>query len=611
MCNADFRVGQWHVCPGEGRLRRNGDVRRLQPKVMAVLCRLAQARGEMVPREQLLTDVWKGRAMSDEPLHRCIAELRSAFSDCRQPFIETLPRRGYRLVPPVIADDRFRGRAGWLSVAAAALLLGLTGTLTMQQVFSRPASQARVLVMPLANHSGADYQLLADGLTDELIVAITQRLDLPVMSRSTTFSLKDSNAKPADLREQLGVDLLVEGTIRLVDAQLRITIRLVDAVNERHLMTKEFEQPAEIAAELLQDIAREIAHQIGRASTAPDILASSSPLKFPVYQQLLEAKQLLRRRNESDVRKAVAQLESVLAAVPDHADAHAHMAAAYYALRNIDERLPLYDSQIDAHLARTLSLDARHPLALALQAVLIQQDDPLRAMQLLETVVTNDPAQLDASRWYVQLLYRAGYLEEAVQYMNAIHVRDPLSATTLGWLADLERSLGNRDSYERLIRRADVMGWDPSDTVQFYEAIRRRDEHAAARHLVSRWSHSARVTEAELRQIVAGIFHARERATAVALVQDMLARPRPITRFWAFVWLELLGERDAAIDLVLADPQPRDIRILYSVWSPEHGALRRHPRFGELVRHFKLDTVWRARGPNRFCALVAQDYVCH
>jgi len=113
-----FNVGPWTVWPVEGRIENGAVQRQLQPKVMAVLSRLARDAGKVVLRDQLLADVWNGRAMSDEPLHRCVAALRAALGDdsARQRYIQTLPRRGYRLlhsVPQLFADDGVDG-SRWL-----------------------------------------------------------------------------------------------------------------------------------------------------------------------------------------------------------------------------------------------------------------------------------------------------------------------------------------------------------------------------------------------------------------------------------------------------------------------------------------------------------------
>ena len=79
--HSGFTLGSWTIYPLEGRLDNGEEERRIQPKSMDVLLCLAEAAGEVVEREALLQAVWGERAQSDEPLTRCIGELRRAFGD--------------------------------------------------------------------------------------------------------------------------------------------------------------------------------------------------------------------------------------------------------------------------------------------------------------------------------------------------------------------------------------------------------------------------------------------------------------------------------------------------------------------------------------------------
>jgi len=99
-----FRLGAWNVSPLTGEIESAGETVHLEPKVMEVLVVLAEHAGDLVLRDALLDRVWGARAAtSDEPLTRCIAQLRQALGDSpRNPkFIQTVPKRGYRLIVPV------------------------------------------------------------------------------------------------------------------------------------------------------------------------------------------------------------------------------------------------------------------------------------------------------------------------------------------------------------------------------------------------------------------------------------------------------------------------------------------------------------------------------
>lgn len=100
----DFYLAGWLVQPSLDRLTRDGVVVRIRPQLMDILVCLAARAGRMVTRKELLATVWCGRFVAESGLARCVAELRQALDDsARQPrFIETIPKRGYRLIAPVV-----------------------------------------------------------------------------------------------------------------------------------------------------------------------------------------------------------------------------------------------------------------------------------------------------------------------------------------------------------------------------------------------------------------------------------------------------------------------------------------------------------------------------
>jgi len=100
-----FRLLGWTVEPDACQLHRDGETVRLEPKVMGVLSYLARRQGQVVSRDELLEAVWPDVVVTDSAVNRCISELRRVFGDDPRDarVIETIPKRGYRLLPPVEA----------------------------------------------------------------------------------------------------------------------------------------------------------------------------------------------------------------------------------------------------------------------------------------------------------------------------------------------------------------------------------------------------------------------------------------------------------------------------------------------------------------------------
>jgi len=126
--NGDLRIGIWLVQPGLNTISQNGTTRQLEPKVMEVLVCLAHHAGETLPKEQLLKTIWPDTFVSDDVLIRSISEIRRAFEDDpREPkFIQTISKRGYRLVAPV---ERIYGGANRATETTLAPPNGSSGLL--------------------------------------------------------------------------------------------------------------------------------------------------------------------------------------------------------------------------------------------------------------------------------------------------------------------------------------------------------------------------------------------------------------------------------------------------------------------------------------------------
>ncbi|MEJ2129221.1 MAG: transcriptional regulator [Woeseiaceae bacterium] len=108
-----FYVGEWEIQPLRSQVVGPKGPVHIEPRVMDVLVALASRPGEVLERTELLDTVWQGRAMSDEPLNRCISKLRGVFGDTPQApaYVETVPRRGYRLIAPVRLPEVQSGEA--------------------------------------------------------------------------------------------------------------------------------------------------------------------------------------------------------------------------------------------------------------------------------------------------------------------------------------------------------------------------------------------------------------------------------------------------------------------------------------------------------------------
>lgn len=203
----DFLVGEWLVEPSLGRLSRNGIERRIRPQLIDLLVLLARHAGRTVSKDMILASVWQGQHVAESGMTRCIAEIRQALEDdAHEPtMVQTIPKRGYRLVAPV----RFVDAAG---TAAAAPPAAPPVLVPPPVEASLPLEQE-----PGAEPPGAHRSPRRVGWTTGSVVGATLLLSLTWgsggWSRTPVISGRDT-VLLADVTNTTG-DSAFDGTLRL------------------------------------------------------------------------------------------------------------------------------------------------------------------------------------------------------------------------------------------------------------------------------------------------------------------------------------------------------------------------------------------------------------
>jgi TolB-like protein/DNA-binding winged helix-turn-helix (wHTH) protein len=267
------RFGVFELDRRSGELRKDGVRVRLQEQPLRVLDALLAEPGEPVTREALRQRLWPDHTFVDfdNGLNRAINRLRAALGDeADNPrFIETLERRGYRFIAPVVAMDApapagrpaaretasrtepGHRRALWLAgaaaaVALAALLIAFAPALRRRANPSDQAPIRSLAVLPLANLTGDPAQeYFSDGMTEALITNLASLPALRVISRQSVMRYKGSAKPMPEIARELGVEGVVEGSVVRSAGRVRITAQLIHAPTDRHLWAHSYERRLE------------------------------------------------------------------------------------------------------------------------------------------------------------------------------------------------------------------------------------------------------------------------------------------------------------------------------------------------------------------------------
>jgi TolB-like protein/DNA-binding winged helix-turn-helix (wHTH) protein len=635
---AKFQVGQWRIDPDLNSLSSNGTTLRVEPKVMEVLVCLAAQPGEAVSKETILKTVWPETFVSDDVLIRSISELRRTLrDDAREPrFIETIPKRGYRLIAAV---ERLNGSAQhtsssaslasrdnetpsvrrrpfprWWVVSLAALLLAIGLLLVLNPrgvrdrlLGSKPPTIHSLAVLPLESLSDDPKQeYFAEGVTDALITDLAQISALRVVSRTTIMRYGKPDKPLSRIARELNVDGIVEGTVQRSGDRVRITAQLIYGPADQHLWANSFERDVKDVLDLQSTVANEIASQI-KVKVTPEEQARFKNLR-PINPKALDAylearyhidqcQNLAFYRNKTqtireEARKATSFLDEAVREDPNYVPAY----VAYFdVIDHVDIPLQGYSSKVHAALSKALELDETNvPTHLALAKLLMEYDyNWAGAEKEYKRAVEIDPRSADAHAAYAEYLDNVegltdsgGDRPDAKRERDLAQALDPVhdyladaAQERMGHTLDEERQAVEQKAPNDPFSLA-VMAKDYAIAGRFKDAVEMYERCLT----LYGWHDMAAVMKRANAQ--GGPRYALEEWMGAGEEYENKHGDMPVVPM-AFTYASL-GNRDRAFAWLDKAVEQRNWMIIYlkrdKVWDP----LRSDPRFAALLRRVEL-----------------------
>ncbi len=493
----NFQLGPWMVCRSEGTLSLAGRSIRLEPRVMDLLVYLAAHSGRVVPKEELIAAVWNGSFVEEGALSQAVHSLRKALGDdARQPrYIQTLPKRGYRVVadvspfagqaPPVTADQsparesleslaldaeqpaRLDRRARFLLLA---LGLGLAAVLWLAWArFSRPHSPTteptRIAVLPFENLGRPEDSFFADGLTEEITKDLASLSGLQVISRTSTLHYKGSRMPLTEIGRELKVAYVLEGTVQWSAGpggrrRVKIIPQLIRVADDAHVWASAFEREVEDIFEVQAEISQRVTGPLGVTLLPEEKSAlQRAPTKnLEAYRAHLRGLDLRNQPyySEEHIRQAVPMFERAVELDPDFAEAWAELSQTHsYLAFNADPS----PGRVEA--ARR-ALSRATALASDLDAVRLAQayfsyrclNDYETANEQLSAALQRSPNNPEILQALGFVLRRQGQLAEAIEDLERSFSLDPHTVKLAWAIAETYAALREYEQADRAFARA-------------------------------------------------------------------------------------------------------------------------------------------------------------
>jgi TolB-like protein/Flp pilus assembly protein TadD len=536
---------------------------------MQVLVALSRAGGEMLSRDDLNASCWEGRAVGEDSLQRCIARLRRLSETSDGEFsIVTTPRVGYRLA----VRDRVE-------------TVPRTPQANMQRVLSSLG------VLPFQDLSAAcNQEYLADGLAEELLTDLAAIEGLRVPARTSAFTFKGANLGVSEIGRRLGVEALLEGSLRSDGDHLRITAHLVDVDTGFQLWSGRLDEAggnilvlqARVSAAILSAV------QAFLPSSANALAARSRTANPDAYALFLRGRYCWNIGSEEALGRAATMFRQALVLDPLYARAYAGLADVLTAMGN-QLYLPPLEAYGGAKAAALKAIELEPGLSEAhgaLGLVSLAQDwDFPGSLAALERAVTLDPQSSSARTHYARALMLGARHHEAIAQATKAVELDPLSLAASVRLGVVYRLARDFELAEQQLRRS--LDLDPDHFPTHYHlaftyagAGRGAEATASAETAAEKggWSVFALGALA----YVHAVCGRSDEALRVLDEIHLSADASPLCPFDIAAIHAGLGDRDAAIRWLERSYSERDHATLTLNTDPCLDPLRDDPRFIEL-----------------------------
>ena len=464
-----YQFGAFRLDATNRLLYREGELVALAPKAFDTLLLLVANSGQVLKKDEMMKQLWPDTFVEEGTLAQYISLLRKALRESAA-WIENHPRRGYRFTAPVeeieqvppaelrieehtrirtvieeeVVPEQRRERRIPLLWAGLALLgaLAAAALIWTSGRENAPGSFSSVAVLPFRTVSDAGDDYLADGITEALITRLTNLQGLRVVSYSRVRRFKGSSEEAAKIGRQLGVEAVIDGTVRVASGRLRVSVQGVDVRSGYTIWAIDrLEAKPDGLLDIEGQLAEAAAHRVRGQLTARerDLVARSRAANAEAYELVLKAR-------GADPETAVQLLQRAVQLDSGFADAHGWLALAQLRTYNAGRGGPETLRKAISNANRALSNDPNAAVAIrALAHISHATGREVEGLLMARRALENSPDDLDAIAAAAEGYFRTGLYDRAIPLYEKALAGEPDSLDFRSQMARMYLYLGQHN----------------------------------------------------------------------------------------------------------------------------------------------------------------------
>ena len=630
---ARMRFGPFEADLRSGELRKHGVRLKLQDQPFQVLALLLERAGDVVTREELRQRLWPADTFVDfdTGLNSAVKKLRDVLADSAdQPrYIETIPRRGYRFIAPLVdaspatvpssepeiqeiasfqpassvvstAEEFSFTRLRLLFGAAMLLLLFVAVFLVYRNTGAGGARRPEIkslAVLPLKNLSGdASQEYLADGMTEALIGRLSEIHNIRVVSRTSVTRFKDTHLSVPEIARTLQVDAVVEGSVIREGNRIRVHAQLIRAATDEHFWSEAYDRDLRDVLSLQSDVAQSIARKVEVTISGEEHarLSTARAVDPEAYEAYVKGRYYWNKRTADSMPKAALYFEQAISKDPGFGAAYSGLAdcnsgLAWHGFMSPAAVLPkAYAAAQKAVEIDPQSAEAHASLAL----VLNHKWDWAGAEAEFKRALELNPQYANAHHWYGDYLSIQGRHDEALVEAKRALELDPLNLMIGTWVA-LRYYLARR--YDGAIEQSrNTVDLDPNFAAAHLilgESYVQQGKHKEGLDELQKAASLSGGSPLYTAQVGVPLALAGEKKEALRVIRELrdISTKRYVSPYGLAQIYATLNDKEQTYKWLETAYRDRAVWMSYLAVDPVFDSIRSEARFRDLLHRVGLD----------------------